>query len=84
MALPAPARPATATNAPSWSADRTCRSAIVHAECAALSGSHAHRALLPTSPAMTVAGLVPHLRWIERCWSEDPLREQLDRARRCC
>jgi hypothetical protein len=26
--------------------------------------------VLPTSPAMTVAGLVSHLRWTEHCWFE--------------
>ena len=44
--------------------------AIVHHECEGLSEVDAHRALLPTSPAMTVAGPVSHLRWTEHCWFE--------------
>jgi hypothetical protein len=27
-----------------------------------------HRTVLPTSPLMTAAGLVSHLRWTEHCW----------------
>ncbi|MGY1808828.1 DinB family protein [Blastococcus sp. SYSU D00669] len=44
--------------------------AIVHYKCEGLSDDAAHRALLPTSPLMTVAGLVAHLRWTEHCWFE--------------
>ncbi len=33
-----------------------------------LSDEHAHRSLLPTSPQMTVAGVLSHLRWTERGW----------------
>ena len=44
--------------------------ATVHYKCAGLSEADAHRALLQTSPAMTVAGLVSHLRWTEHCWFE--------------
>jgi hypothetical protein len=44
--------------------------ALVHYKCEGLSDADAHRALLPTSPAMTVAGLVSHLRWVEHCWFE--------------
>ncbi len=44
--------------------------AIVHRKCAGLSDADAHRVLLPTSPRMTVAGLVSHLRWTEHCWFE--------------
>ncbi|WP_026424548.1 DinB family protein [Actinokineospora inagensis] len=33
-----------------------------------LSEADAHRALLPTSPLMTVAGLLSHLRWVEVYW----------------
>ena len=43
---------------------------LVHFKCEGLSDEDAHRALLPTSPAMTVAGLVSHLRWVEHCWFE--------------
>ena len=44
--------------------------ALVHYKCEGLSEEDAHRALLPTSPVMTVAGLVSHLRWVEHCWFE--------------
>ncbi|MGY1594190.1 DinB family protein [Geodermatophilus sp. SYSU D00708] len=44
--------------------------ALVHHKCEGLSEDDARRALLPTSPAMTVAGLVSHLRWVEHCWFE--------------
>ncbi len=44
--------------------------ALVHYKCTGLSEEDAHRSLLPTSPAMTVAGLVSHLRWVEHCWFE--------------
>ena len=44
--------------------------AVVHYKCAGLSEEDAHRALLPGSPRMTVAGLVSHLRWVEHCWFE--------------
>ena len=42
--------------------------ATVHAKCAGISADDARRALLPTSPLMTVAGLVNHLRWVEESW----------------
>lgn len=42
--------------------------ALVPYKCEGLSDDDAHRALLPTSPVMTVAGLVNHLRWTEHCW----------------
>ena len=44
--------------------------ALVHVKCAGLSERDAHRPLLATSPAMTPAGLVSHLRWVEHCWFE--------------
>jgi uncharacterized damage-inducible protein DinB len=44
--------------------------ALVHYKCDGLSDADAHRALLPTSPLMTVACLVSHLRWVEHCWFE--------------
>ena len=40
----------------------------VHAKCAGLSQSDAVKAPLPGSPAMTVAGLVSHIRWSEAFW----------------
>jgi uncharacterized damage-inducible protein DinB len=44
--------------------------ALVHYKCDGVSEQDAHRSLLPTSPAMTLAGLVSHLRWVEHCWFE--------------
>jgi uncharacterized damage-inducible protein DinB len=44
--------------------------AVVHAKCEGLSDEDAHRALLPSSPLMTVAGVVSHLRWVEHRWFE--------------
>src|SRR3954464_8821133 len=44
--------------------------ALVPYKCEGLREEDAHRALLPTSPRMTVAGLVSHLRWTEHCWFE--------------
>jgi uncharacterized damage-inducible protein DinB len=44
--------------------------ALVHYKCEGISEQDAHRSLLPTSPAMSLAGLVSHLRWVEHCWFE--------------
>lgn len=44
--------------------------AVVHWKCEGLSAEDAHRVVIPTSPLMTVAGLVSHLRWVEHCWFE--------------
>jgi uncharacterized damage-inducible protein DinB len=44
--------------------------AIIHYKCEGLADADAHRALLPTSPLMTVAGIVSHLRWVEHSWFE--------------
>lgn len=44
--------------------------AIVHWKCEGLSEEDAHKPVLPSSPLMTVAGLVSHLRWTEHCWFE--------------
>jgi len=44
--------------------------AIVHLKCEGLSDAEAHRCVLPASPAMTMAGVVSHLRWVEHCWFE--------------
>lgn len=43
---------------------------IVRWKCDGLSEADAHRSLLPTSPLMTVAGVVSHLRWVEHTWFE--------------
>jgi hypothetical protein len=37
-------------------------------ECEVVSEADARRALLPSSPAMTIAGVVSHLRWVEHGW----------------
>ena len=44
--------------------------AIVHYKCEGLSEEDAHRPVLPSSPLMTVAGVVSHLRWAENTWFE--------------
>ncbi|NUP02597.1 MAG: DinB family protein [Nonomuraea sp.] len=44
--------------------------AIVHWKCEGLSEADARRVVLPTSPLMTVAGLISHMRWTEHCWFE--------------
>lgn len=44
--------------------------AIIRWKCEGLSETDAHRAVLPASPLMTMAGLVSHLRWTEHCWFE--------------
>jgi hypothetical protein len=42
--------------------------ATVHAKCEHLAEADAWRAPLSTSPLMTPAGLVSHLRWVEYSW----------------
>ncbi|MEV0282710.1 DinB family protein [Kribbella sp. NPDC050820] len=46
---------------------------LVRPKCEGLSEIDAHRKLLPTSPLMTVAGLVAHLRWVEYSWFTENL-----------
>lgn len=41
---------------------------LVRMKCEGLSDVDAHRQLLTTSPLMTVAGIVAHLRWVEYSW----------------
>ena len=41
---------------------------FVRMKCAGLSEADAHRNVVPTSPLMTPAGLVAHLRWNEYSW----------------
>ena len=43
---------------------------LVHWKCEGISDADAYRVALPTSPLMTVAGLVSHMRWTEHCWFE--------------
>ena len=44
--------------------------AIAQWKCEGLSEEDAHRPVLPTSPLMTAAGVISHLRWAEQCWFE--------------
>jgi hypothetical protein len=44
--------------------------AIVRWKCEDLSDADAHRSVIPTSPLLTVAGIVSHLRWTEHMWFE--------------
>jgi hypothetical protein len=41
---------------------------FVRMKCTGLSEEDAHRNVVPTSPLMTPAGLVAHLRWVEYSW----------------
>jgi uncharacterized damage-inducible protein DinB len=41
---------------------------LVRMKCQGLTEEDAHRKVLPSSPLMTVAGLVAHLRWVEYSW----------------
>ncbi len=43
---------------------------LVRWKCEGLSDVDAHRVVIPTSPLMTVAGIVSHLRWTENTWFE--------------
>jgi Protein of unknown function (DUF664) len=43
---------------------------LVHWKCEGLSNADARRSVLPSSPLMTMAGVVSHLRWVEHCWFE--------------
>ena len=44
--------------------------AIAAWKCEGLSDLDAHRSVLPTSPFMTMAGIISHLRWTENFWFE--------------
>jgi hypothetical protein len=44
--------------------------ALVRRKCEGLSEADAHRAVLPASPLMTMAGVASHLRWVEHSWFE--------------
>jgi Protein of unknown function (DUF664) len=43
---------------------------LVPWKCEGLSDADTHRSVLPTSPLMTMAGVVSHLRWVEHIWFE--------------
>ncbi|WP_149182731.1 DinB family protein [Streptomyces sp. TRM49041] len=44
--------------------------AVIHWKCEGLSEEDAHRPVLPSSPLMSLAGLVSHMRWVEHLWFE--------------
>jgi uncharacterized damage-inducible protein DinB len=44
--------------------------ATVRAKCAGLTDELARQGPLPTSPLISISGLVNHLRWVERGWFE--------------
>jgi uncharacterized damage-inducible protein DinB len=46
--------------------------ATVHLKAAGLSDAEAHRSTVP-SPLLTIAGVVSHLRWVERYWFSESL-----------
>ncbi|WP_084337018.1 DinB family protein [Actinomadura oligospora] len=53
----------------------------VHRKCDGLSEEFAHKHLLAaTSPLMSMAGLVSHLRWVEHWWFEHVLLDEPERA----
>ncbi|MFJ3902259.1 DinB family protein [Streptomyces sp. NPDC090025] len=41
---------------------------IARAKCYGVSAENARKAILPTSPLMTVNGVINHLRWVEYYW----------------
>ncbi|MFE3496377.1 DinB family protein [Streptomyces sp. NPDC059175] len=43
---------------------------ILRLKCEGLSEADAHRSVIPTSPTMTMAGLISHMRWVEHTWLE--------------
>jgi uncharacterized damage-inducible protein DinB len=47
---------------------------IIRFKCEGLTDDAARRVVVPTSPLMTVAGVVSHLRWTEHCWFQVILR----------
>lgn len=53
--------------------------ATVRLKCEGLSDVDARRTLVPTSPLMSVAGLVSHLRWVEYGWLEVSFLGRTDR-----
>ena len=53
---------------------------VVARKCEGLPEEPAHRAILPTSPLMTMAGLVSHLRWVEHSWFETRMAGGPDRG----
>ena len=54
---------------------------IVRLKCEGLGDVDAHRALIPSSPLMTVAGILSHLRWAEELWFREVLLGQPGQGR---
>lgn len=52
----------------------------VRVKCEGLAESAAHQVFIPTSPLMTIAGMVSHLRWVEHAWFEASLMGYPDRG----
>lgn len=72
--------PATRSRPPRVADERTqllgwydLQRGIVVMKCEGLSDADAHRSLLPSSPLMTVAGVVSHLAWAEDLWFREVL-----------
>ncbi|MBM6399409.1 DinB family protein [Phycicoccus sonneratiae] len=72
--------PATRTRPPKVADERTqllgwydLQRGICRLKAEGLTDDQAHRALLPTSPLMTVAGIVSHLAWAEDLWFREVL-----------
>ncbi|GAA1897483.1 DinB family protein [Streptomyces sodiiphilus] len=54
--------------------------ATARAKCEGLSEEHAHRAPLTTSPLMSPAAVISHLRWVEYSWFEVVFLGEEDRG----
>ncbi|GAB3696641.1 DinB family protein [Nocardiopsis oceani] len=54
--------------------------ATVHSKCAGLAPDLSSATPLPSSPMMTVGGVVSHLRWVEAFWFEVVMLNQPDQA----
>lgn len=75
MELPARTRPAyDADERAQLLAWLALQRGIVQWKCEGLSDADAHRVVIPSSPLMTVAGIVSHLRWVEHMWFEVALQ----------
>ena len=55
---------------------------IVRWKCTGLSDADAHRVVMPTSPLMTVAGILSHLCSVENTWFEVAFLNRPKRKRR--
>jgi uncharacterized damage-inducible protein DinB len=81
------AKPITRLRPPATADERTMlcgwldwQRATVRMKCEGLSEADARRAFLPSSPVMTIAGLVSHLRWAEHGWFEVGFLGRPDRS----